>query len=158
MADIKYAAGTGGFVTAPYNLFTTELNTLASGNTAISSVGGTSGVFDQSNTGGYVWGVLSFVSGGTWTPAANGYIEGWWLGKDDATGYQKYLSNAAQARPADWVIGLLNTSHASGDVVGADGLVRLPAHAHKVLTRSVAGATMPSSGNKIMVGAVSLAI
>jgi hypothetical protein len=41
----------------------TELNGLASGNTAISSVGGASGVFGQAQTGGYIWGVLSFVAG-----------------------------------------------------------------------------------------------
>ena len=154
----KYAAGTGGFITTPFDLLTTELNSLASGNTALSSVGGTSGVFDQSNTGAYVWGVLSFVGGGTWTPGAGGYMHVWFLTKADGSNYSKYLANANQARKPDGVIGFLNTSHASGDVVESEGYVQIPAVPFMVLARSVAGATAPASGNKIRLGAVTLAI
>lgn len=154
----KYAAGTGGFLTAPFDLLSTEMNALGNGSTALSSVGGASGVFDQSHTGGYVWGVLSFVSGGAWTPGVGGYMHVFFLTRADNAGFGKFLANAAQARRPDAVIAFLNTSHAAGEVVESEGLVQIPAIPCRVLVRSVAGASMPATGNKLKLGAVGLAV
>ena len=155
MAEITYSAGTNGFTVAPFDLLTTELNSLATGNTAISSVGGSSGVFSQTQTLGYIWGVLCFVSGGSFTPTGGG-IDVWFLGKDDDANHQKYTANADQARAPDAYINFLATAHASGDVVGARGLTRLPAHPFKVLARPTPGVSLPSSGNKIKLGCIAV--
>ena len=156
MANQLWAPGTNGFITTPFAVLTGELNSLANGNTALSSVGGTSGVFTQSDTASGVWGQVSFYAGGAVTPSSGGYLAGWWVTKDDNSGYQLTVSNADQARAPDFRIPLLNTAYASGNLSGV--LVRLPAPDFKVLLRNVSGVALPSSGNKIMVGPVALAL
>ena len=152
-APFIYESGTSGWTTTPFNLMSTELNSLASGNTALSSVGGTSGVFDQSNTGASLWGLVSFISGGSFTPAAPNYLEGWWNTKADNSGYEKTASNAAQSRAPDFVIPLIAAAYASSDVsMCQGGIVRIPSVPFKVFVRSQAGATMPASGNLIKLG------
>ena len=47
--DFLQDPGTNGFIATPFNLLSTELNSLVTGNTAVSSAGGTSGVFTQTN-------------------------------------------------------------------------------------------------------------
>ena len=56
-----------GFLTAPFNLMTTELNALGSGANGISSVGGTAGVFTQTNFGSGIYGAVHFKAGGAFT-------------------------------------------------------------------------------------------
>ena len=155
MANQLWATGTNGFITTPFSVLTTELNSLANGNTALSSVGGTSGVFTQSHRQRGM-GQVSFYAGGAVTPSSGGYLAGWWITKDDNSGYQLTASNADQARAPDFRIPLLNTAYASGNLSGV--LVRLPAPDFKVLLRNVSGVALPSSGNKIMIGPVALAL
>ena len=87
-----------------------------------------------------------------------GVLDVWFLGKDDDTNHQKYLANADQAREPDAYINFLATAHASGDVVGAKGLVRLPAHPFKVLGRPTPGVSLPASGNILKLGCVAVEI
>lgn len=154
--NFLYAAGTNGFTTTPFNYMTTELNSLASGNTAVSSVGGTSGVFTQSNTGGSIWAYISLLLGGAVTPVAPNYLCGQFILNADDTNYEKASSNAAPAR-ADFIIPLLVVAYAANDLAAAaGGLVRIPASAHKVLLWSQVGAALPASGNKLICGPVAI--
>jgi hypothetical protein len=149
-----YAAGTGGFTTTPFSLLTTELNSLASGNTALSSVNGTSGVFAQSNTGGAIWSIISFLAGGTFTASTPNYLAGWFVLQVDGTNYELTASNSTQPRAPDFVIPLIAGSYAANNPSAAQGLVRLPAIPFKVILWSNVGAALPSSGNKIICGPV----
>lgn len=156
MANQLWAAGTNGFIATPYAVLTTELNSLANGNTALSSVGGSSGVFSQSNTASAVWARVSFYPGGAMTPTSGGYVAGWWICKDDDTNFQRTASNVDQARAPDFLIPLLASAYAAGELAGA--FARLPAVLHKAFIRNVSGVAFPASGNKIMVGPVALAL
>lgn len=153
-----WASGTSGWTTTPFNLLSTELNSLANGNTALSSVGGSSGVFDQSNTGGALWGIVSFIAGGAVTPAAPNYIAGWFNTKADNSAYEKTVSNATQQRTPDFVVPLIAAAYASSDVSMSNGLVRIPAVPFKVIIWSQVGATLPASGNLIKLGMVEVQV
>ena len=156
MSNQLWATGTNGFIVTPYNVLTTELDSLANGSTALSSIGGTSGVFSQTNTGSAIWGHVSFYPGGAMTPTTSGYIAGWWITKDDDSNFQRTASNVDQARSADFIIPLLASAYAAGELAGV--LARLPAPLHKVFLRNVSGVTLPSSGNKLIVGPVAVAL
>lgn len=104
---LEYSGGTGGFLTSPFNLMTTELNTLTNGSSATSSVGGTSGVFTQSSQGSGIWGFAHFKSGGAVTPTAGGYIAGWFLYSPDAgSTFEFTVSNTDLPRNPDFIIPL----------------------------------------------------
>lgn len=156
MTDVpKWLGGTNGWAITPINVLSTELNTLATGNTVLSSVGGSSGVFSQTQTLGYSLGVLSFVAGGSFTPTGSPFLAVWFATLADNTNYEKVLSNADQGRAADAQIPLLATAYASGDV-SSSGLIVVPSIPFKVLTRSGAGVSLPGSGNLLKLGLVSL--
>lgn len=153
--NFLHAAGTNGFLTTPFNLMTTELNTLTNGSTVVSSVGGTSGVFSQTNTTqgqyGYVWITL----GGNFaaTPAAGANLTGWFINSTDGgTTFEK--SSAVPPRAPDFIIPLNAATYAASDVVYASGLVPLPYGSFKVLIQNNAGtsASTASSGNILKCG------
>jgi hypothetical protein len=105
--NFLYAPGTHGFIVAPpVTVMTTELNTLANGNSAVSSVGGTSGVFTQTTFGNCVWAEIELVAGGAFTPGAGGYIAGWWLFSEAGATFEKTVSNIDLARSPDLTIPL----------------------------------------------------
>jgi hypothetical protein len=52
-----------GLYAPSLTLMTTELNSLASGSVAVSSVGGTSGVFSNANTGQVIWSPMMLTIG-----------------------------------------------------------------------------------------------
>lgn len=159
MAEQQWSPGTNGFVVAPFSVLTTELNSLADTNTVLSSVGGASGVFDQSNTDAYVWGVLTFAAGGSFTPVAPGYLGGWFLSKSDNSNYEKNVSNTALPRAYDFVVGLHIAAYSSGDLASSGPRpVMVPAIPFKVLIHSRAGATLPASGNTLKLGLVAPAM
>lgn len=158
--NFLYAPGTDGFVTSPFNLLTTELNTLANGNTAVSSVGGSSGVFSQTQTLGCIFAYISLVMGGAFaaTPAAGGSISGWFLGKDDDTNFEKVISNVAQPRAPDFVLPVYAQTYAANDLIKCNGLVRLPPNLFKVVVQNNAGASasLTSTGNKLVCGPIAI--
>ena len=59
-----------GQLVSPFSVLTTEMNSLANAGTALSSVGGTSGVFNTSNTG-HGWQYFAY-SGGDWNGVERG--------------------------------------------------------------------------------------
>ena len=155
--NFLYAAGTDGFIATPFNLQTTELNSLANGNTVISSVNGTSGVFTQTNTASVVWAVISFLAGGAFTPTTGGYIGGWFILKADDSHFEKLVSNTAPPRSPDFTIPLFASAYAANDISACQGgLVRVPACAFELLVQNSAGVSLPSSGNKIICGPVAV--
>ena len=151
------AAGTNGFIATPFNLMSTELNALATINSAVSSVGGTSGVFTQTNYANAIWCEVYFVSGGAFTPVAPNYINGWFLfSPDGGTTFETTVSNTDMVRPPDFTIPLNLAAYASGNVAQASGLVRAPWWSNKVFINSHAGATMPATGNLIKAAPVAI--
>lgn len=157
MTDFLQKTGTNGFLATPFNLMTTELNTLANGNSAVSSVGGSSGVFSQSDWQSGLWAEAHFVAGGAVTPSAGGYIAGWFLlSPDGGSTFEKTFSNTDLPRTPDLIIPFANSALASNDVVPAMGIIRLPWWSTKLFVVSHVGVSLPSSGNIIKLGSVAV--
>lgn len=152
---LDYSGGTNGFLTAPFNLMTTELNTLADGSSAVSSVGGTSGKFSQTSQGSGIWGVAHFLAGGAVTPSAGGFISGWFLySPDGGTSFEKTVSNTDLPRAPDFIIPLFNSAYAANDISQSSGLIRLPWWTYKLFVVSHLGVSLPASGNIIKLASV----
>lgn len=158
---LEYSGGTNGFLTAPFNLMSSELNSLANNASATSSVGGTSGVFTQSSWGSGIWGVAHFVAGGATgaTPAAGGFIAGWFLySPDGGSTFEKTSSGVDLPRPPDFIIPFMNVAVVANDVVQSSGLIRLPWWSTKVFVVNHLGtsASLASSNNLIKLGSVAV--
>ena len=158
MTDFLYDAGTSGYIATPFNLLSTELNTLASASVVVSSVGGTSGVFSQSNTVSGLVGAIYFSAGGAFTPTAGGFLAGWFLASSDGgTTFEKFVSNVSPPRAADFVIPFMNQAYASGELAFSNGiLVPLPPTSFKIALFQAAGVTLPASGNLVKLGPVAV--
>lgn len=158
--DFLLDAGTNGFKATPFNLLSTELNTLASAANIISSVGGTSGVFTQTNFVNCIWGQIYFVAGGALggTPAAGAYIAGWFIfSPDGGTAFEKAnYSSIDMPRSPDFVIPLNAIATAASDIYLASGLVRLPWNACKVYIGNRTGQALTASGNLIKCAPVAI--
>lgn len=154
---LEYSGGVGGFLTAPINVMTTELNTLANNTSAVSSVGGTSGVFTQANLGSGIWGAAHLKMGGAVTPTAGGYVAGWFLYSPDAgSTFEFTVSNTDLPRPPDFIIPLFASAYASGNQSQSSGIIRLPWWSYKVFVVNHAGVSLPASGNVIQIGSVGI--
>lgn len=152
--------GTNGFLTTPFNLLSTELNALATATpgVATSSVGGTSGVFTQTNFGSGIWGVVHFLAGGAFTPIAGAYIPGWFLySPDGGTSFEKTSTGATAdlPRPPDFIIPLFAAAYAANDI-SSSGIIRLPWWSCKVFVVNRAGANFPATGNLIKAASVAV--
>lgn len=152
--------GTNGWVHAIVDLLTTELNTLASGSAATSSVGGTSGVFSQSNFANAPLLEIWFTSGGTFTPAAGAYLAGWFLkSTDGGVTFETIVATPsvgppvvpALSRSPDFTIPLDNAAFASGNIRFGT-ITNAPAPSTKVVLQNLSGGALPASGNKITAG------
>jgi hypothetical protein len=158
------APGTNGYIAAPFNFLSTELNTLANGAAATSSVGGSSGVFSQSNTVSAIFGAVYFVSGGSFTPnVAAADLAGWFLvSPDGGSTFETATASPsntvlAMSRPADFIIPLSAAAYATGNIaLCAGGYVQLPWGSFKVLLQNYSGVSFPATGNLIKVGPVAI--
>lgn len=154
------AAGTNGFIATPFNLQSTELNALASGGAATSSVGGSSGVFSQTNDANAIWGSVYFTAGGASTPTAGGYIAGWFLrSTDGGTTFESAIATPSTTVPAlqrspDFIIPFSAAALSTGNIVWATGLVRLPFESYKVVIQNMTGAALSASGHTVKLGPV----
>jgi hypothetical protein len=160
------ASGTNGFVSAPINLLSTEINTLGSGSAAISSVGGSSGVFDQSSFGNCPWLSIYFTSGGAFTPVVGQCLYGWFLlSPDGGASFETEVATPsttvlALSRNPDFIIPLDNAAYATGNIRWCQGrFVKAPWESSKIIVQNVGGASpvaLPSSGNLIKAGGVAI--
>lgn len=136
-----------GWLAASFNLLTTELNTLANGAYAISTVAGSSGVLDNGSNK-YPNCHVEFLAGGNYTPLANGYIPIWLLESLDGTNYDDGSASIVPARRPDITI-----SVRAGTTITPRGQAKgllMPQGLYKVLAANMTGATFPSSGNVIV--------
>lgn len=140
-----------GLITSALDLATTELNSLTSGSYVISSVGGASGVFTNSNTAAAMWAVPVWTWGGTLTPGGNVNMSCWFAESLDGSTFED-ASNLL-ARAPDIVFAFSANSYTSGKIVLAQGRIcRVPALKFKVITQNNVNGTLPSSGNKVTLG------
>jgi hypothetical protein len=135
-------------------LLSTELNSLASSATAgaISSVGGTSGTFDNTygggGIGGYPYGeVEASIGAPAGTLNAGAYVNLWFL-KYDGTNYEDGGASVIPARAADVVIPLRAVSTAQVVILPE---VPIPPGVWKVLASQVTGQAWAASGNTIKI-------
>lgn len=133
---------------ASVTLLSTELNSLANNAGVVSSVGGTSGVFNNAvgttNMDGNPRGKLEFLMGGTVTAlTAGGAIQVWFLLSVDGTNFE---NGTPPPRNPDVVIPL-------GALTTAQRVTRrcsVPVGKFKVYAVNAAtGQAMPSSGNTL---------
>lgn len=151
------ATGTNGFIATPFNLMSTELNSLATATNIVSSVGGTSGKFSQTDFASALWGEIHFLSGGAFTPTAGGYLAGWFLySPDGGSTFEKVVAATDLPRPPDFIIPLFASAYATNDIAQASGIVRLPWWSTKVYIGNRSGATLPASGNLIKAAPVAI--
>jgi hypothetical protein len=159
------AAGTNGFVSAPINLLSTELNTLAGGSAAISSVGGASGVFTQTSFGNCPWLSLYFTAGGAFTPVVGQCLYGWFALSPDGTNFETQVATPSStvlaiSRSPDFIIPLDNAAFATGNIRWCQGrFIKAPWESCKLIVQNVGGSSpvaLPSSGNLIKAGGVAI--
>lgn len=161
MTEHKWSAGGSGsgFVVAPFSVLTSELNGLGDNNTALSSANGATGVFDQSDTSAYVWGILTFVAGGNFTPAAPAYLAGWFVAKSDNANFERTVTNTMLPRAYDFTIGLHTSAYSSGQTASSGSRpVMVPSTPFKVLLHSRANTALPGSNNILKLGLVASAM
>jgi len=145
-----------GYIVAPFNMLgSTELSALANGSTAISSTGGTSGVFNQVIFGqaqfALIW--LTVVTASS-IGSAGGNIAGWWIhGANSSSTLEAFNATSGPARPPDWLIPLPNTA-AVGSTFFATGVPALPYDTCKVLVQNNSGATLGAGNHTITVAPV----
>jgi hypothetical protein len=148
--DQLWDAGTNGFITSPFNLLTTELNTLANGASVTSSVGGSSGKFAQSNYGSALQGYATFKFGGSYTPNVGDHLDVWFVRSVDNSVFETTFSNTDMARAPDAQFTFNNAAYSSGNTVLSNAPVTVFPGPHFVYAVShMTAASLPSSGNVI---------
>lgn len=162
MTDFLQEPGTSGFIVTPVNLMTTELNSLASGGAATSSVAGSSGVLNQTHIANAIYGSIWFTAGGSLTPTAGGFIAGWFLpSTDGGTTFEGLIATASTTvsrlpRAPDFTIPMYEgggTATASGTIKMAQGRrILLPNESFKIVIQNLSGVSLPASGNIITCG------
>jgi hypothetical protein len=159
------SAGSNGFIQAPFNLQSTELNALASGSAITSSVGGSSGIFNQASWANAIWGSIYFVAGGAFTPAAGGYLAGWFLlSPDGGTTFETIVATPgstvlALARAPDFIVPVYQggAAYAANNFSWQQGrFCKVPWETHKIVIQNMSGAALPSTGNLIKAGGVAI--
>jgi hypothetical protein len=155
--DFLLDAGASGFKATPFNLMSTELNALGSGSSATSSVGGTSGVFTQTNFVNCIWGEIAFTAGGAFTPTTGGYLAGWFLlSPDGGTSFEKVVASTDLPRAPDFIIPFFASAYALNDISQASGIVKLPWWSTKLFVVNHAGVALSASGHLIKCGPVAI--
>ncbi len=147
-----YNPGTSnnGLYVAELLIISTELDSLAGGGSVIiSSVNGSSGVFNNSNTGQGLWAILSFTAGvgGTQpTCTAGGNLALWFL---QTTGSTYEITTAAPPRAPDAIIPLPTAILVDSQVYNSP-VIQVPALPFKVLVQNncaaATGGNFPAYG------------
>jgi hypothetical protein len=145
-----------GLLASLLTLQSTELNSLASGSVALSSVGGSSGKFTNANTGAAIWGELFLTLGTIGSALQSGAnVAGWFISSSDSgSTYEK--SSAAPSRPPDFIIPLPAATISAADQFKAAGKILLPSVQFKVLLQNNTGQTFASSANTLKLAPISV--
>lgn len=142
-------AANNGLSAPALTLLSTELNAVASGAVALSSVGGSAGVFSNANTGQVIWSPLVLTLGSTAGAfQTGGNLSCWFLQSLDGASYES--GAAAPPRAPDVVFPLPASALAATTTFLSQGLVRLPALRFKVLCQNNSGQTLNVSGNTVV--------
>ena len=152
-ANFLWYPGTSnnGLLVSALTLMTTELNSLASGNSASSSVGGSSGVFTNSNTAQGMVGEIYLTLGAIGSACAAGAnAAGWFLvSPDGGSTFENVVSNTALPRPPDFLVALPATTITAGWVYKGISPVMIPSLEFKVYLQNNSGQTWASTANTI---------
>ncbi len=154
---LLWGAGTSnnGLLVSALTALSTELNSLANGNTALSSVGGSSGVFNVSNTGQGMRGDLFLTLGAIGSAlSAGAVLTGWFLKSfDGGTTFETSVSNAALAKSPDFFINIPATTISAGSVYATSGTsgVTIPGLPFKLFIQNNSGQTFASSGSTLKI-------
>ena len=161
VSNFLWNAGTSnnGLLASALSLLTTEMNSLATAGTALSSVGGSSGVFTNSNTGQGMVGDVFLTLGAIGTAlSAGANLAGWFLtSPDGGTTFENTVSGSAMSRPPDFLIPLPATTITSGWVYKSAGPIMIPALEFKVFIQNNSGQTWASSGNTLKLAPYAMA-
>lgn len=138
-----------GLYAPAVTLMSTELGSLASGTVAVSTVGGTAGVFSNVNSAQVIWAPMILTLGST-AGAVNtgGNISCWFLQTIDGTTFES--SAAAPPRAPDVVFPLPAAVLSGPTTFLAQGLVRVPALSFKLLCQNNSGQTLNAAGNTVI--------
>ena len=136
-------------------LMTTELNSLASGSVAVSSVGGASGIFSNANTGQVIWSPMMLTLGSTAGAfQTGGNLSCWFLQSLDGITFEN--SSVAPPRAPDAVFPVPATALSSTATFLSQGLVRVPALKFKVLCQNNSGQSFNANGNAVVLAPTAL--
>jgi hypothetical protein len=146
-SNFLWAPGTSnsGLLSSLLTLQNTELDGLTTGSLIVSSVGGSSGKFTNSDTGQAVWGDLYLTLGAIGSALSSGAaLSGWFLtSPDSGTTYES--TTLAPPRSPDFTIPLPATTISAGTVFKSQGKVLLPALQFKVIVQNNTGQTFAGS-------------
>ncbi|MGH7030275.1 MAG: hypothetical protein ACREEZ_07600 [Stellaceae bacterium] len=133
-------AANSGLYAPALTLMSTELNAVASGAVALSTVGGSAGVFSNANTGQVIWSPLVLTLGSTAGAfQTGGNLSCWFLQSLDGATYESGIT--APPRAPDVVFPLPASALAATTTFLSQGLVRLPALRFKMLCQNHSGQT-----------------
>jgi hypothetical protein len=156
--NFLWDAGTSnnGLLTSAVTLQSTEMNSLANASLIVSSVGGASGVFTNSNTAQALLGEIYLTLGAIGTAlSAGANLAGWFLTSPD--GGTTYESTTVQpARPPDFWVPLPATTISGGTTFKAVGPIGIPALEFKVLVMNNTGQALAASANTIKLAPVAV--
>lgn len=149
--NFLYATGTSnsGLLTAAVTLQSTELNALANAALIISSVGGASGKFTNSDTAQGIFADMFLTLGAIGSAlAAGANLAGWFLTSPDSGTTIESLT-VAPPRAPDFILPLPATTIGAASVYRSGGLVRLPALQFKVLLQNNSGQALAATANTL---------
>lgn len=149
--NFLWAPGTSnnGLLATALSLMTTELNTLASGSAAVSSVGGASGVFTNLDTAQAILADMFITLGAIGSAlSAGAAIYGWFLQSyDGGTTYETSGAALTSGRPPDFIFSLPAATVAAASVFKSTGKVTIPALKFKAVIYNSTGQSFASSAN-----------
>jgi hypothetical protein len=140
--------GNTGLFAGPVTVLSTELNSLASGSVAASSVGGSSGLFNNTYTRQAVWARGVLTASTSAAVSTGGNISCWFLETLDGSTFESI--SAAPPRSPD-IVFPAPASTLSSTTLLSQGLVRLPTLRFKVLCQNNFGQALTASGNTVVV-------